>query len=172
MACEEANASAGRFRARQATDYQGDENRSSARSCSCRGAREQRAAWSFCRRQCRGEKTWGFSRIREISRHQAQARNTPVKCEAAAAILASEGPAPVSVGRQHARGSCDFAQHVSERPLGPVASARNCSCRGAREQRAAWSFCRRRFAGAQSRHGDFQEYARFHGTRRRQGTHQ
>jgi len=26
-----------------------------------------------------------------------------VQCEAAAAILASEGPAPVSVGRQHAR---------------------------------------------------------------------
>ena len=26
---------------------------------------------------------WGFSRICEISRHQAQARNTPVKCEAA-----------------------------------------------------------------------------------------
>ena len=36
-----------------------------------------------------------------------------MKCEAAAAILASEGPAPVSVGRQHARSSCDFAQHVS-----------------------------------------------------------
>jgi len=36
-----------------------------------------------------------------------------VKCEAAAAILASEGPAPISVGRQHARSSCDFAQHVS-----------------------------------------------------------
>jgi len=35
-----------------------------------------------------------------------------VKCEAAAAILASEGPALVSVGRQHARSSCDFAQHV------------------------------------------------------------
>ena len=29
-----------------------------------------------------------------------------MKCEAAAAILASEGPAPVSVGRQHARSSC------------------------------------------------------------------
>jgi len=28
-----------------------------------------------------------------------------MKCEAAAAILASEGPAPVSVGRQHARNS-------------------------------------------------------------------
>ena len=49
----------------------------------------------------------GFSRIREISRHQAQARNTPEKCEAAAAILGSEDPAPVSVGRQHARSSCD-----------------------------------------------------------------
>ena len=36
-----------------------------------------------------------------------------MKCEAAAAILASEGPAPVSVGRQHAPSSCDFAQHVS-----------------------------------------------------------
>ena len=41
-----------------------------------------------------------------------------MKCEAAAAILASEGPAPVSVGRQHARGSCDFAQHV--RGPGPL----------------------------------------------------
>ena len=44
----------------------------------------------------------GFSRIRESSRYQAQTRNTPVKCEAASAILASEGPAPVSVGRQNA----------------------------------------------------------------------
>ena len=44
----------------------------------------------------------GSSRVREISRHQAQAKNTPVKSEAAAAILASEVPAPVSVGRQHA----------------------------------------------------------------------
>ena len=39
--------------------------------------------------------------------HQAQVRNTPVKDEAAAAILASEGPAPVSVGRQHARSQLD-----------------------------------------------------------------
>ena len=38
-----------------------------------------------------------------------------MKCEAAAAILASEGPAPVSVGRQYAGSSCDFAQHVSVR---------------------------------------------------------
>ena len=44
----------------------------------------------------------GSSRVREISRHQPQAKNTPVKSEAAAAILASEVPAPVSVGRQHA----------------------------------------------------------------------
>ena len=59
------------------------------------------------RRRCRwrAEQTWEFSRIREISRHQAQARNTPVQCGVAAAILASEGPAPVSVGRQHARNS-------------------------------------------------------------------
>jgi len=47
----------------------------------------------------------GILKNRESSRHQAQARNTPVKCEAAAAILASGGPAPVSVGRQHARSS-------------------------------------------------------------------
>ena len=39
---------------------------------------------------------------REKSRQQAQARNTPMQCEAAAAILASDGPAPVSVGQQHA----------------------------------------------------------------------
>ena len=30
---------------------------------------------------------WGSSRVRESSRHQAQARNTPVQCEAAAAIF-------------------------------------------------------------------------------------
>ena len=55
----------------------------------------QSSAW---RRRVQG-------RVRESSRHQAQARNTPVQCEAAAAILASESPAPVSVGRS-ARSSC------------------------------------------------------------------
>ena len=38
-----------------------------------------------------------------------------MKCEAAAAILESEGPAPVSIGRQKARSSGDFAQHVDGR---------------------------------------------------------
>jgi len=89
-------------------------SRQCARTCGAL-ARVRRACWwRDSRRSLRLRVQWGFSRIREISRHQAQARNTPVMCEAAAAILASEGPAPVSVGRQHARSSCDFAQYVSE----------------------------------------------------------
>ena len=86
-------------------------SRQCARTCGAL-ARVRRACWwRDSRRSLRLRVQWGFSRIREISRHQAQARNTPVKCEAAAAILASEGPAPVSVGRHHARSSCDH--HVS-----------------------------------------------------------
>jgi len=50
-------------------------------------------SWSLCLRI-----QWGSSRVRESSRYQAQARNTPVQCKAAAAILASEGPPAVSVG--------------------------------------------------------------------------
>ena len=37
-----------------------------------------------------------------------------MKCEAAAAILASEGPAPVSVGRQHARSSCENERRIRD----------------------------------------------------------
>jgi len=40
-----------------------------------------------------------------MSRHEAQQKSTPIKCEAAIAILASEGLALVWVSRQHARGS-------------------------------------------------------------------
>ena len=64
-----------------------------------------RACGAHSGRSLRLRIQWGSSRVRENSRQQAQARNTPVQCEAAAAILASEGPAPVSVGRQHARSS-------------------------------------------------------------------
>ena len=60
---------------------------------------------------------WGSSRVREISGHQAQPKNTPMKREAAVTILASEGLALVSVSRQHARRSfvpqCTFFAIVS-----------------------------------------------------------
>jgi len=69
---------------------------------SCWGALEQLTAWSW---SLRLRIQWGSSRVRQSSRHQAQERNTPVQCEAAATILASEGPAPVSVSRQYARNS-------------------------------------------------------------------
>jgi len=46
---------------------------------------------------------WISARVREISRHRAQEKNTPMKCETAVAILASEGLALVSVSRQEAR---------------------------------------------------------------------
>ena len=88
-----------------------DDARQASRQCA-RTCSAGRAGGAHSRRSLRLRIQWGFSRIRKSSRHQAQARNTLVKCEVAAAILASEGPAPVSVGR-HARSSCDFAQHVN-----------------------------------------------------------
>jgi len=45
------------------------------------------------------------SRALEISRHAAQQKITPMKCEAAVAIQVSAGLALVSVSRQHARSS-------------------------------------------------------------------
>jgi len=62
--------SSGRFRARQARGYQGDDSRSSARNCCCRGVREQRAAWSFCLHL---RTPWGSAGVREMWRHRAQA---------------------------------------------------------------------------------------------------
>jgi len=49
-----------------------------------------------------------FSRVLEISRHAAQHKSTPIKCEAAVAIQMSAGLALVSVSRQHARSSLVF----------------------------------------------------------------
>ena len=46
-----------------------DNSRSSERSCSCWGAVEQRAAWSFCLRL---QTPWGSTRVREMWRHRAQ----------------------------------------------------------------------------------------------------
>ena len=66
------------------------------------GALEQLAAWSW---YLRLRTQWGSSRVHEISRHQAQSKNTPMKCKAAVAILASESLALGSVSRQHARKS-------------------------------------------------------------------
>ena len=79
----------------QAGVGQGDNSRSSARSCSCRGALEQwaRATWSYCLGL---RAPWGSAlRVREMWRHRAQQRSTPVKREAAVAGLASEGLALV-----------------------------------------------------------------------------
>jgi len=47
----------------------------------------------------------GSTRKCEISRHTAQQKSTPLKCEAAVAIQASKGLALVSVSRQHAPNS-------------------------------------------------------------------
>jgi len=46
---------------------------------------------------------WSSTRVREILRNRAQEKNTPMRCETAVAILASEGLALVSVSRQQAR---------------------------------------------------------------------
>jgi len=91
-----------RFRARQARVQVGYAGNSGARSYSPWGALEQLTAWSW---SLRLRTQWGSSRIRKISGHQAQSRNTPMKCEAAVAIPASKGLALVSVCRQHARKS-------------------------------------------------------------------
>ena len=52
------------------------------------GSREQRAAWSFCLHL---RTPWGSAGVREMCRHRAQQRSTPVKREATIAGLASEG---------------------------------------------------------------------------------
>jgi len=69
--------------------------KSSARSTySSWGALEERGAWSFslCLRTL-----WGSVRVREMRRHGAQQKNTPMKRKAVVAVLASEGLALVSV---------------------------------------------------------------------------
>jgi len=77
----------------QADRGQGDDSRLSARSCSCRGALEQRAAWFYCLRL---RTPWGSARVREMWRHRAQQRSTPAKRETAVTGLASEGLALVA----------------------------------------------------------------------------
>ena len=72
---------------------QSDDSRSSARSCSCWGALEQRAAWSYCLRL---QTPWGSARVREMWRHRVHQRSTLVKREGAVAGLVSEGLALVS----------------------------------------------------------------------------
>jgi len=66
------------------------------------GSARANTAWSWCLRL---QTHWGSSKIREMSRYETQQKSTPMKCEAAVAILASEGLALVSVNRQHARSS-------------------------------------------------------------------
>jgi len=108
----------------QAGGGQGDDSRSSARSCSCRGALEQRAAWSYCLRL---RTPWGSARVREMWRHRAQQRSTPVKFEAAVAGLASEGLALVAgsafVGTTNRNLAARKCQHVP----GPDCLPSSCS---------------------------------------------
>jgi len=72
--------------------------KSSTRSDSSWGAPEQLAAWLWCLRL---RAQWSSTRVREIWRNRAQEKNTPMRCETAVAILASEGLALVSVSRHY-----------------------------------------------------------------------
>jgi len=58
---------------------------------------QAQAAWSYCLRL---RTLWGSARVREIWRHRAQQKNTPMKREAAVAVLVLEGLALVSVTHQ------------------------------------------------------------------------
>ena len=97
-----------RLRARQARGEVGYAGNSGARNCSLWGALEQLTAWWW---SLRLRIQWGSSRIRKNERYQAQAKNTPMKCEAAVAIPASKGLALASVSRQLARNSFRAAMH-------------------------------------------------------------
>jgi len=66
------------------------------------GSARANTAWLWCLRL---QTQWGSSKVHEMSRHETQPKSTQMKCEAAVAILASEGLALVSVSRQHARRS-------------------------------------------------------------------
>ena len=58
------------------------------------GKRSNRGAWSFCLRL---RTLWGPVRVREMPRHRARQKNTPMKRETVEAVLASEDLALVSV---------------------------------------------------------------------------